>query len=410
MTPLFRKFIGMNWVLFFTMVGLLIFGVSAIYSASWMREGVHAALRDKWRTQAILAIAGLVPYFLASLVDYKWMKWLALPFYSLGMLLLLLLFVVGGDSDGVVSSGEVYEQTLSLSLGPLSFQPSQVAMAGGIVLIALILSHLHRIHPFFRNPFVRLCLAGMVGAIPCLIVLKQGDFGSAFVWLPVVGAMFLVGNIPFRYLITIVLIGTLVIPYGYYFGLKEYQKRRITVQFDMLMGKKVDTLGAAYSAHNNLLAIGSAGFTGKGFKSEDTVNAKGFISPPTAINDFIFVVLAEEHGFRGAVLLLSAFLLLLLQCLFVAFYSRDMFGRLIVVGVVGLIFAHIFQNVGMDLLIMPITGIPLPLISYGGTFIIIVMSLLGLVQSVWVHRNVAEKSRNQPGMPEHKAMDIEGVA
>lgn len=96
--------------------------------------------------------------------------------------------------------------------------------------------------------------------------------------------------------------------------------------------------------------------------------------------------------------MMMAFLLLLLQCLFVAFYSRDMLGRLIVVGVVGLFFAHIFQNVGMNLLIMPITGIPLPLISYGGTFVVIVLFLMGLVQSVWVHRSHVAEEPHKPAM------------
>lgn len=393
MTPLFRKFLGMNWVLFATMIGLIIFGVFAIYSACWMREA--EGLHDKWRDQIIWVVIGLAFFFTASLIDYKWVVWVGIPFY-LGGIALLAITLVKGE--------EVYGQKGWLTLGgSVSIQTSQVAIAGGIIFIALILSHLHKIHPIFRNHFIRLLLAGLAGAIPFLMVLASGDFGSAIVWLPVIGAMIIVGSIPFRYVIVILLCGTMVLPYGYFFGLKDYQKKRITVQIDMLMGRKVDTLGAAYSAHYNLLAIGSGGFTGKGFKSTDTINFKKFISPNTAINDFIFAVLAEEHGFRGAVLMMSAFLLLLLQCLFVAFYSRDMLGRLIVVGIVGLFFAHIFQNIGMNLLIMPITGIPLPLISYGGTFIVIAMFLLGLVQSVWVHRG--ERKR-----PARAGMDLDLLA
>ncbi|NNE91696.1 MAG: FtsW/RodA/SpoVE family cell cycle protein [Verrucomicrobiales bacterium] len=261
---------------------------------------------------------------------------------------------------------------------------------------------MHKIHPMFRHPFIRLVATGIAGIIPFVLVLEQGDFGSAMVWIPVIAAMVLVGNIPFRYLITIVLVGTMFLPYAYFFGLKEYQKKRITVQFDMLMGKKVDILNEGYSAHHNLLAIGSGGWAGKGFANPKTVNNMGFISNETAINDFVFAVLAEEHGFRGALLMLSAFMVLLLLCLFVAFYSRDMLGRLITVGVLTLILAHIFQNVGMNLLIMPITGIPLPLISYGGTFAVIIMSLLGLVQSVWIHRVEVEEEEDP-----HSELDID---
>ncbi len=386
MTPLLRKFLGMNWPLFATMAALLIFGVFAIYSACWMREA--EGLDDKWRDQIIFIVIGLVAYFAASLIDYRWVVWVGIPFYLLGIGLLLYTLFAGV---------EIYGQKGWMRLpGGFTLQTSQVAIAGGIIFMSIILSHMHRLHPLFRNHFLRLIAAGLAGGIPFLLVLASGDFGSAIVWLPVIGAMVLVGSIPFRYLIVVVLCGTLFVPVAFFFGLKDYQKKRITVQIDMLMGRKVDTLGAAYSAHYNLLAIGSGGFSGKGFKSTDTINYKKFISPHTAINDFVFAVLAEEHGFRGGVMMLSGFLLLQMLCLFVAFYSRDMMGRLIVVGVVGLFFAHIFQNVGMNLLIMPITGIPLPLISYGGTFVIIVMFLLGLVQSVWVHRSYDEETTEKP--------------
>lgn len=381
MTPLLRKFLGMNWILFATMAGLLVFGVFAIYSACWMRESDLAFV---WRSQVKAILIGLIAFFGASLIDYRWLKLAGIPFYLVGVGLLIYTMVNGIEVNG-------QKGWIALP-GGKTMQTSQPAIAGGIVLVGLVLGGLHKVHPIFRNHFLRLIVACLVGGIPFLLVLATGDFGSAIVWVPVVGAMILVGSIPFRYLIVIMLCGTMMLPYAYFFGLKDYQKKRITVPIDMLMGRKVDTLGPAYSAHNNMLAIGSGGFTGKGFKSNDTMNYKGFITPATAINDFIFAVLAEEHGFRGSVLMLSGFLLLLLQCLFVAFYSRDMFGRFLVVGVVALLFAHIFQNVGMNLLLMPITGIPLPLISFGGTFVVIVMFLLGLVQSVWVHRAVDEES------------------
>ncbi|MEM7698172.1 MAG: FtsW/RodA/SpoVE family cell cycle protein [Verrucomicrobiota bacterium] len=375
MTPLLRKFLGLNWLLFANMVGLLVFGVFAIYSACWMRES--ADLTDKWRDQIVYILVGFVFFFAASLTDYSWIKYLGIPFYIFGLALVIYTTFYGAEINNARSWLEV---------GGQRFQPSQVGIAGGIVCLALALSTLHRIHPILRNPWIRLIITGVMVAIPFAFVLVQGDFGSAIVWLPVYGMMVIIGNIPFRYLTVIILTVTMVVPFAFFFGLKDYQKKRITVQFDMLMGKEVDTLREAYNAHYNILAIGSGGWSGKGFKTEESVNNEGFISPDTAINDFIFPVLAEEHGFRGSILMLGGFLLLLLQFIFVAFYSRDMMGRLLVVGVLGLFFAHIFQNVGMNLLITPITGIPLPLISYGGTFVIVIMFLLGLVQSVWVHR------------------------
>jgi rod shape determining protein RodA len=141
------------------------------------------------------------------------------------------------------------------------------------------------------------------------------------------------------------------------------------------------------------MAVGKAGLSGIGWNAtseKGSLHAKRYIPWKTAHNDFIFAVLAEEHGFRGSLLLLTAFALLLIQCLFISFYSRDLKGRVVVACVVAFFFAHIFENIGMCVLIMPITGIPLPLISYSGTFVVMCMFMLGLVQSVWIHRNSME--------------------
>jgi len=320
----------------------------------------------------------MAAFLIAALLDYRWIKKLGIPFYIFGLLLLLLTHFCGVEINNSRSWIRVFGQTI---------QTSQIAISGGIAGMAAVLAFLHRVHPALRNPFIRLSVTGILAVVPMLLVLAQGDFGSAFVWIPVTAVMILMGNIPFRYIFVVVLCGTLLLPFLFYFGLKPYQKDRITVQYKMLrQDKSVDLRNEGYNAHNNLMAIGSAGWTGKGFKNRETINAKGFITPETAINDFIFVVFAEEQGFRGALLLLAGYMLLLLQCLFVAFYSRDMLGRLLVMGIVALIFAHIFQNVGMNVLLTPITGIPLPLFSFGGTFVIVVLSLMGLVQSVWIHR------------------------
>lgn len=372
MTPLLRKFLGHNWLLFATILGLLFLGVVAVYSSCWMRESEE--LSTKWRHHIIFAAFGIVTYLIASLIDYRWMKYICLPVYLISVVLVLM------------AKEDVYGTEGWVRFGGLQFQPSQIMIASGILLIATIISQVQRLHSWFRHPMIKLLMAGGVAGLSVLLVLMQGDMGSALVWIPVFAAMILVGNIPFRYMVTLLLLATLVIPFAFYFGLKPYQKARITVLLDMRQGKKVDTSGDAWSYYNNITAIGSGGFQGKGFKSEETMNHKGFISERTAINDFIFVVFGEHFGFRGGLLLIMTFLFLLLQCVFVAFFSRDVMGRLLVAGVVGLIFAHTYQNVGMDLLLMPITGIPLPLISYGGTFTIIVMGLLGLVQSVWVNR------------------------
>ena len=191
----------------------------------------------------------------------------------------------------------------------------------------------------------------------------------------------------------LMLIGSMLLPVLYFVVLPMVAKRgpgRIDLWLRMVQGREVDVTDEGYSAHYASMAVGKAGWKGVGWSApaeRNSLFAKGYPSKYTAHNDYIFVVIGEELGFRGSLLLLSAYALLLLQCLFVAFYSRDLCGRLVVSLIIALLFAHVFESIGMCVLLLPITGIPLPLISYSGTFVVICMFLLGLVQSVWIHRN-----------------------
>jgi rod shape determining protein RodA len=212
----------------------------------------------------------------------------------------------------------------------------------------------------------------------------------------------LIGGIPFRYLTCMAFIGVGLVPLIYFIALPLVSKRgpeRIDVWLRMVEGKEVDTSKDAYAPYNVSMAIGKASWKGSGYKStveQGSLHAKGFIPRETAHNDYIFAVIGEELGFRGSLLLLTAFALLLIQGLFIAFYSRDVSGRLLVCLVVAVFFAHIFESIGMCVLLMPITGIPLPLISYSGTFVVVCMFLLGLVQSVWIHRNWKPQAKAKP--------------
>ncbi|HEY8961522.1 MAG TPA: FtsW/RodA/SpoVE family cell cycle protein [Luteolibacter sp.] len=382
MTPFLRKLLGMNWMLVLLMYGLLIFGVFMIESAARHLPGggAHfAEMQKKW------VLIGSVVYFGGALVDYRWIRWLGLPFYGVGLVLML----------WAMQKGDAVHQ---LSLGGLSFQPVQLGISSGILLIAWLIHDLPKLHPWFGLPFVRIGLIGVLSAIPCLIAVKMGDMGSALVWMPVIVVALLIGGVPFRYLSFMALVGIAMLPLVYFVVLPNVSKRgpeRIDLWLRMLQGREVDISGEAYAPHNVTMAVGKAGWKGVGWNApaeKGSLQARKFIPWETAHNDFIFAVIAEELGFRGSLLLITAFALLLMQCLFVAFYSRDGFGRLLVCLVVALFFAHIFENIGMCVLLLPITGIPLPLISYSGTFVVICMFLLGLVQSVWVHRNVLTES------------------
>jgi rod shape determining protein RodA len=279
-----------------------------------------------------------------------------------------------------------------LAIGGLSFQPAQLGVTSGIIMIAWLMQDLPKLYHRLGNPLVRIVVIAVTSAIPFLMVMKMGDMGSALVWLPVVMVSLLVSGIPFRILSFIALVSSGVLPIMYFVVLPLVSERgpeRIDLWIRMNHGEQVDIKGDGYAPHNVSMAVGKAGWKGLGYMAtseQGSLHDKRFIPHLTAHNDFIFAVIAEELGFRGALLLVLSFALLLIQGLFIAFYSRDIAGRLIVCMVVALFFAHIYENIGMCVLLLPITGIPLPLVSYSGTFVVICMFLLGLVQSVWIHR------------------------
>ncbi|MES2925111.1 MAG: FtsW/RodA/SpoVE family cell cycle protein [Verrucomicrobiota bacterium] len=379
----------MNWVLVLVMYGLLIFGVFMIESAARHLTVPKGVLEQFGSAGAYFAskqksfiFIGSVAYFAAAFVDYRWIRWLGIPFYlvSLG----LMAAVMVKDSDETVHQ---------LQIGSLSFQPAQLGITAGILLIAWLIQDLPKLHRWFGAPFFKIGIIGMAAAVPFLMVMKMGDMGSALVWIPVAIVALIIGGIPFRYLTCMAFISAGIIPLLYFVALPLVSERgpeRIDTWLRMMQGREVDIQGTAYSPYYVSMAVGKAGWKGTGYKAtieSGSLLAKGFGSKTTAHNDYIFGVIAEELGFRGSLLLLTTYALLLIQGLFIAFYSRDVSGRLLACLVVALFFAHIFESIGMCVLIMPVTGIPLPLISYSGTFVVICMFLLGLVQSVWIHRN-----------------------
>lgn len=366
MTPLLKRFLGMNWVLVAVMIALAIFGVVAINSVVYMRD--DPSVQDFWRRQAIWVSGGFIVFLVTSLIDYRWIKWGALPLYLAGIAFLILTMFMGR---------EVYGAKSWLHLGPINFQPSQLAVLAGIFVLALFLSQFRNLHPMLRLIFTGAIVGG-----PMVMILLQPDFGMTAVWVPIVLAMLFVGGLQLRYLIVIVLLGIIMMPLVYHFGLKSYQKKRIVAFLD----PEIDPQESGWAINQSMIAIGSGGWAGKGYKAPNTQVELGFL-PSTAVhNDYIFSAIGEQFGFLGGVALVSTFALLLITCLVVAYKAADDLGMLLAVGMTAMLFFHVYQNIGMTISLMPITGLPLPLISYGGSFAVVVMFGLGVVNSVWVHR------------------------
>ena len=367
MTPLIRKLLGMNWLLVGLALALCVAGVVAVYSATAFRA--DEVSQGYWHKQAIWVAVGFVVFMVMSLVDYRWVKWIALPMYLLSIVLVILTYVMGE----LIGGARCWLRIPGIG----TFQPSQMAVIAGILTLGLFLSQFRRIHPMLKLVFTGAIVGG-----PMLLILKQPDFGMTMVWVPVVLAMLFVGGLPKRYLISILLIGIAALPVVINFGLKDYQRKRIVSFID----PSVDPLGSAWAINQSLIAIGSGGFAGKGFMATGTQVEQGFIPGTTVHTDYINTAIGEQFGFLGEAILIATFAALLLAMLFTAHQSADDLGLLIVVGFTAQIFFHVYQNIGMTIALMPITGLPLPLISYGGTFLVMVMFALGLANSVWVHR------------------------
>jgi rod shape determining protein RodA len=331
-----------------------------------MRDDIVYA--TMWKRQSVWIAISTVAFFAASLIDYRWVKWGALPIYLVSIAFLIMTLLIGMKLEGARSW---------LKLGPIQFQPAQLAILGGILVLALFLSQFRSIHPSLK-----VLAAGAVAGAPALLILLQPDFGSCMIWGPVVFAMLYVARIPKRYLIVLTLLAVIVMPLGYYFALKPYQQKRIIAFID----PDIDPQDSGWAINQNLIAVGSGGWAGKGFKAPNSQVELGLVPRTTVPNDYIFAPIAEQWGFVGGLTLMAAFGVLLASCLFVAFNAGDELGLMLAVGICALIFTHMYQNVGMTISIMPVTGVPLPLISFSGSFAVVIMFGLGLVNSVWIHR------------------------
>jgi len=370
MTYFVRKLTGLQWPLLILVVVLGLFGIFAIYSATWMRE------QDFWSRQLVWLCLGLIVCVGVSLVDYQWIRRGALPMYLAALVGLVAVHLFGK---------RVYGSGSWLDFGIMSFQPSQLAILAGIMLMAMFLSD----HEDMPSP-LRIALCGAITGLPCAMILAEPDLGSSLVWLPVMLAMLYAARVPARYLLTLILLAVAIIPLMVNFGLRPYQRQRIITFID----PELDPLGAGWTINQSLTAIGSGGWDGKGFKAENTLNELGFLPSTIVHNDFIFSVIGEQHGFIGGILLLLAFLAFVGLGLWVSLNAKDDFGRLLGVGLSTLIFTHVFMNIGMTIGVTPITGLPLPLVSYGGSFVLAVLFSVGILQSIWVHRG---KGRTAPG-------------
>lgn len=374
----FRRF---DWLGFAAMLILIAIGTVAVWSAGTART--EEFFHTMWIRNLTTAAFGLALYLVLALFDYrKWIGWLPVPAYFLSLVFLVAVLFFGSEQFG----GRRWLWF---------FQPSEVAKLAVILLLAALFGEGR------RSGFTGFVLAGALVALPVALILLEPDLGTALTLVPAVVVVLLCAGVWRRGLLTVIAIGgilaTVVLGAVYeaerpgvsperrahimrFVPLKDHQVRRVRT----FLFPEEDRQGAGYNLRQAKISIGSGGFAGKGIGRGETNHLK-YLPPAISMNDFIFCVYAEETGFIGSVVLLTLFGLLLFSCCRTAFASVTGAGRLLALGVAALIFAHVYVNIAMSIGILPITGLPLPFISSGRTFLIVVMCALGLVQSVSIH-------------------------
>jgi rod shape determining protein RodA len=359
-------FLAQDWLAILLAAGLLAVGLTFIYSASW--RGEETGIVGAWFSKQIWwAAIGAGLALALAFTDYRvWIRqswW----FYAAALVLLVLVLLIGKKMYGAYRWLDVFG---------IPVQPSEFAKVALVLVLARFLSS-----PIVRpRSFGTVLLALVLMAAPFVLILKEPDLGTALVLVPTVVFMLFAAGAAVRHLLGLGVLGALLSPLGW-FVLGDYQRERILTFLD----PSRDPLDSGWNALQSAIAVGSGGFSGKGFLN-GTQNVLGFLPRTVSPSDFIFPVMAEETGFIGASLLLLIYAALLSCYIRTAWTSKDPAGSLLAMGIASLLFCHVFVNIGMTIGLLPITGLPLPLVSSGGSFMVSTLAGFGLVQSVHVRR------------------------
>lgn len=346
-----------DWVMVLVTLVLFCCGLAAIYSASSSFASGDAVSGFVVR-QCVWGALGCAAYAAVVKFDYRNAMKLAWPMFAAMLALLALLLAVGHTAKGAQSW---------FNLGFFRFQPSELGKA----VFALVMAKLCASVPPYT--FKGLCAAlGTAGLIMALVLL-QPDLGSTLVYAVMLAAVLIAAGTPVKALAAMAAAGAAMLPLGW-MVLKPYQRMRLLVFID----PSIDPQGAGYNVIQSRIAVGSGGLFGKGFM-HGTQGKLHFLPEPHT--DFIFSVFSEEFGFAGCVVVLLLFAVLLLRILSVSQYTKDLRAKLMCVAIAAWLWFQIFESVAMSMGLAPVTGLPLPLFSYGGSSLLVICIALGLVQS-----------------------------
>lgn len=361
----FKKF---DWTFILIILALNMVGLINLYSATHGPHSVDVA--SLFVNQILWLVAGWTIFFVATLVDYTIVSRIAYITYFLNLGAILYVTFFGNVALGAQRW---------INFGFFKYQPSETMKLCMIMVLAKILARRTTIGRGMglKELFVPLALL----AVPFGLVVEQPDLGTAMMLAAIGGSMILFMKVRKRILATLIIAAMIAIPVAWKYGLRDYQRNRVLT----FLSPTNDPRGTGYNSIQSKIAVGSGKLAGKGFR-KGTQSQLEFL--PERHTDFIFSVLSEEHGFAGSVLTLGLFCVLFLTCIRIASSAREKFGALLVVGVMSYVFWHMFVNMGMVIGLLPIVGVPLPLLSYGGSSMLTTMLGMGIVSSVAYRRYI----------------------
>ena len=351
-----------DWIAIALIFLLVAIGLAALYSVSRVDNNLNLGDFEKQNVALALGIGAAVFF---AFFDYRALNTFSTRLYFGSLALLGSVFFIGSRIRGA---------TAWIGVGPFHIEPVEIVK---IVMIIFLASFLSKKKAELSMTW-RIIGSIVLVFIPVLLIMKQPDFGSASVIVGIWIGMLVASGINKKSLAALIMLGIIAATSGWFF-LKPYQKERI-INF---VQPSNDPLGTGYNVIQSTVAVGSGGLMGKGL-GHGSQSQLNFI--PEKHTDFIFAVIAEELGLFGALFVLALYLALLYRIREAALLARDNFGYLLAVGVIVMMFVQILINVGMNIGVVPVAGVPLPFLSYGGSSLVVILSAMGLVQSVYMRR------------------------
>ena len=354
-----RELKNVEWSLVIVAIILCIIGLIALFSAT--QESDH----DDFNKQCIWFGVSVVIMIIVMMIDYETLVKISPILYGIFILLLI----------AVLFTTPINGASSWFDIGAFSLQPGEFAKVFVILFLAFAINKIQERNKNDINKFTRILIIMAIVGLPVLLIIKQPDYGTAAAFIVATALMLITAGIDKKYIIVTAILIVVAVPLLYNFVLPDHAKQRI----DIFLNPESDPRGAGYNIIQSKLAIGAGGLTGMGLLKGNQTQL-GFLYPKTT--DFIFAVIGEEMGFivAGAVIILYVFLVA--KCLYIAKTAKDSVGALIATGITGVFLFHMIENIGMVMGLLPITGVPLPFISYGGSSLITNFICIGLLLNI----------------------------